>query len=244
MTAKLVAISRFNLPHPIWKERSAQDYRDWLKSRVDLFTRLTVPSFRNCYEKPDVWLIMVDERNEPVSEMLAPLLKGLSVKLVSYNGAQLGVRIQQALADLSYPCQIRTCRIDTDDLIAAGYFAQYRNIKVPESWADKGAVLSYPGGALYDSATERFYISCYPDNPFLCYIENCARPDDMQTVFKTMHTKLIEQSAHVKMLRSFGPMWASVLHGENLANESLRNTVRFELQPTDALERLFGLKRS
>lgn len=236
-----VLISRFNWPHPVWEERGKQAYLDWVQGRVKLFADLTAPSVRNTFGKLDRWLIMIDSRTIDVREELLEITRGLPVKLVEYSGRSLPQSIQIALSDLDFPARVMTCRLDTDDLIGAGLIEGYRAAEITEEEARDGVVLSFPGGAVYSTAEKRFFYTSYPENPFLCYVEDRSAAEDLQTVFMVMHVDMIKKSAHAKMLRGFGPQWVSVVHGDNVANQSLLGGARFSFAETDQLLRYFGM---
>ena len=241
MVDKLILISRFNMPHPIWKERTHEAYAAWIRDRINLFRDLTVRSLRNCYNKPDLWLIMIDDRVINVTEELNEITKGLPVRLVQYSGKRIVPAVQEALSDLDYPLRLITCRTDTDDLLASGIFQGYRNAKVTDEQASNGITLSFPGGAIYDRANDKFYLSSYPENPFLGFLEDVKAPEDMRTVYMSQHTDMINDSASTLSLRSYGPQWASVVHEDNLGNHSLMDVANFAFADTDKIKKLFGI---
>ncbi len=241
--AHFVFISRFNLPHPAWETRSAEAYRDWIANRLKLFSEFTVPSVRNTHGKFDRWLILIDTRVVDIKSDLLEMTKGLPVQIVEYTGHTLVRMIQIALEDLSFPSCVMTCRLDTDDLVGAGIVPGYRAAKVTEKEVQDGIVLSFPGGAIYASDEDRFYYTSYPENPFLCYVEKKNRAEDLHTVYQAMHVDMLDVVSHAKMLRSFGPLWASVVHGENVANQSLMGAARFSFAETKQLKKFFGVKK-
>jgi len=241
MVDKLILISRFNLPHPIWKERTQEAYEAWIRDRIILFRELTARSLRNCYNKPDLWLIMVDDSAVNVTDELSKITKGLPVKFVQYSGKKIVPAVREALSDLDFPLRILTCRADTDDLLASGIFQGYRNVKVTEKQAREGVTLSFSGGATYDQANDKFYLSSYPENPFLGFLEDVSSPEEMRTVYMSQHTEMINDSAHTLPLRSYGPQWASVVHSNNLGNHSLMDVANFAFADTEKLKKLFGI---
>jgi hypothetical protein len=56
-----------------------------------------------------------------------------------------------------------------------------------------------------------------------------------------MHTEISEHVRHQITPRTYYPMWASVVHGGNLANLSLIETNRLSFRETEALHQRFGL---
>lgn len=242
MKTQFVLASRFNWPHKVWDTRSEQAYRDWVQNRLELFRNLTVPSVRNSYGELDRWLIMIDPRIVDIREDLTEMTRGLPVRLVEYKGRDLATSIQMGLSDLDYPARVMTCRLDTDDLIGAGMISGYRAAEITEDEARDGVVLSFPGGAVYSAAEEKFYFSNYPENPFLCYVEECAAAEDIRTVYQAMHVDMLDRSPHARILRAFLPQWASVVHGDNVANQSLLGGARFSYAETDELKAYFGIR--
>lgn len=241
MEHTLVLISRFNLPHRIWADRSAEEYLAWLDARIELFRTLTARSLRNCYDKPDRWLIMVDTRTHDFLDQLAGSVAGLPVTFVPYTGLDLPGSIREALSDLTYPRRVLTCRLDTDDLVNNGFFKRLRGTTISHAEARAGTVISFPGGAIYHRPEDTFYFDSYPNNPFLCYVEEVDRADDLRTVFCTQHIDLIDRSAHAKFLRSFTPFWASTVHDVNLVNQSLQNSMKMALRNKHKLKRQLGI---
>ncbi len=241
MDPQFILVSRFNWPHPIWKTRSAEAYRDWVQGRVKLFADFTAPSVRNGHGQIDRWLILIDTRQVDVRADLAALTRDLPVQFVEYAGHNLVRSVQIALSDLSFPARVMTCRLDTDDLIGASFIQGYRAARISDEEARAGVVLSYPGGAVYAAEEQRFYFSSYPENPFLCYVEDRAAADELQTVYQAMHVDMLDIGAPVKMLRAFRPAWASVVHGDNVANQSLMGAASQPYAQPRKLMRYFGI---
>ena len=241
MEPQFILISRFNWPHPAWNTRTEQEYLDWVQGRLKLFADLTAPSVRNGHGKIDRWLILIDTRKVDIRTELKAITRGLPVQLVEYFGHDLVRSVRGALSDLTFPARVMTCRLDTDDLVGASFVKSYRAAEIDAEEAREGVVLSFPGVAVYAADEQRFYFSSYPENPFLCYVEDRASADDLQTVYRAMHVDMIEVSAHVRMLHTFRPAWASVVHGDNVANQSLMGVARSPFAETRKIMRYFGI---
>ena len=201
-----------------------------------------MPSVRNSYGELDRWIILIDIRAVDIRDELLAITHGLPVQLVNYAGQNIVRTIQIALSDIVYPSQIMTCRVDTDDMIGAGLIKGYRAAEISEEKARDGIVLSFPGGAIFDEMNDVFYFTSYPENPFLCFVEDCNAATDLKTIYAAMHVDMIEHFANNRMLRGFGPQWASVVHDNNIANQSLLGSTRFSYAETDQLKKYFGLR--
>lgn len=239
-----ILVSRFNWPHPKWKGVSPSEYRKWFDYRVKLFLDFTLPSIENCYVKPDVWFLLIDNRLINVKSILSSVLKKCpQVCFIEFSGESLIPSIQNALKSLKFPLEVRMTRMDSDDLVASDFFSRIKNVDVLKSDAEDGIVISFPGGCNYVAAEEAFYFSAYPDNPFLTYVEFLESPLQAKTVFFKMHTELCASVSIVRSERSFHPMWASVIHDQNTANDSLARTNKVSLSETRWLRKKFGILR-
>ena len=172
------------------------------------------------------------------------LLAGLPYRLVRYRGKPITEAIRDEIRDETYPMQLCTCRIDTDDLVASGYFARMRSAKLSSQAAAEGAVISFPGGCIYNAAEGAFYFSSYPANPFLGYLETLQSPEEFKGVYQAMHVDMLEVVPHVVALRGERPFWASVVHEHNLENDSLVALQAVQMSPVKDLKRLFGISET
>jgi hypothetical protein len=134
-------------------------------------------------------------------------------------------------------------RLDSDDLIASDFFARLKAVRCDDGEAEKGLVVSFPGGCNYLASENTFYYSAYPDNPFISLIEDIDDAAEARTVYWRMHTEMFRAGFHSHFVRSFYPMWASVLHGATTQNQSLSKTNQVQLCCSNALIRRFGLGR-
>ncbi|MEL7487623.1 MAG: glycosyltransferase [Pseudomonadota bacterium] len=236
-----ILISRFNWPHAVWKNNYDAAYQDWIDVRFELLRRYTAKSARNFVRQPDLWLVLASDYAHNVVERLQTELWGLPYRLVLWSGKSEVDSIRDALSDLSFPSEVRTTRLDTDDLIASDYFLRLDQLQLPGDQVERGVAISCPGGSIYLENQNHFYFSSYPENPFLTYAEHVRSASELKTVHWTQHTTLIDDATHAKFIRSYHPMWASVVHNHNLGNQSLVDVCRFPSGDRAAHFSRFGL---
>ncbi len=236
-------VSRFNWPHPVWSERSSADYEIWLESRFELLERFTIPSLRNCYQKPSVWIILVSDVATDLLNRLerSAQIAGIPVHLQRYTGKSIDQSIRDAVSNYATEGEIWTTRLDTDDLVSADIFARLRSTNAPEL-RERGAIaFSFPGGCNFDLLDNNFYYSSFAENPFLTLAEEVDRLQDLKTVMFKSHVELPACVGRFICLRSFQPMWASVIHDLNIGNQSLRKTNKSQIIPNKLLRQRFGI---
>jgi hypothetical protein len=237
-----ILATRFSWPHPIWQSRSKGEYLSWIERRFELFERYTARSVANCYIKPDYWVLLIGENQGDISSRLQNMLSHLdcNVIIAPYFGASLSLTIMQSLKDLEYPARIVTSNLDADDMISSDFFAVLKSI----CFLNHGnTAVSFCSGANYMVEDGTFYLSSYPGNPFLSLYETCRGPHDAQTVYFKMHTELMSFVKHMILPRSYYPMWASVIHENNLANRSLIETNRISFSENTLLNKRFGISQ-
>jgi len=237
-------ITRFSWPHPSWDGKPKEEYENWLLERLSLFSEYTLKSLQNCYVKPTHWLILVNENHS--SDFLASLTEMLNTytghwHIIPFPNLNLADTTKEFAKQFKYPSEILTTNLDADDLISSDFFAHFASLKFDQVKVKEGIGISYPGGSNYVPESKKFYLSTYPDNPFLTYAELVNDPSELKTVFFKMHTELLSFSPNELYLRSYYPMWSSVIHGGNLANNSLLETNRIELGNEDEIRKKFGI---
>lgn len=239
---KTVLVTRFNWPHPKWQTYSSSTYVNWLRERIDAFSKFTLPSIRNCHLKPDDWFILINP-NVPVDifGILTTLLHGLNFSIICYDGRGLRDSIKDELRKFEYPLEILMTRMDSDDLVSSDFFARLKSLEFSNENLKRPTVISFPGGCNFVPDTNQFFYSAYPDNPFLTLAEKISTPDQASTVFCRMHTELINGEVNIRFLRSFHPMWASVIHDATTENSSLLQTNQVLLSNLEKLRAKFGL---
>lgn len=238
-----VLISRFSWPHPIWNDKTADQYSVWLSRRFELFQKYTIQSVRNLNKKPDLWMIMLGNHSPTVIDQLHSLLNDVGVKyqLIIFSNVSLVNSLKKAFSQFEAPCEIWSTRLDTDDLIACDYFTRIASMDISGEILKDGCGISFPGGVNYLANSDEFFYTAYPDNPFLTYAEIMGESGNLKTVYFSMHTDLLKKVRHVAYLRSHYPMWASVIHDSNIANNSLVETCRIRLLDVGEVKARFGV---
>jgi hypothetical protein len=238
----LILATRFSWPHPIWETRSSEDYEQWVEERLQLFERYTARSVANCYSKPDYWVLLIGSHHQHIRRRLESILQhtGCRTVFAPYIGVGLGLTSMLACEDIAYPCRVITTNLDADDLVATDFFDVLRNLTYPSSG---NATVSFASGCNYMPDENTYYHSSYPNNPFLSLYEDIRGAHEAQTIYFRMHTEISEHVRHHITPRTYYPMWASVVHGGNLANLSLIETNRLSFRDTEALHQRFGLLR-
>lgn len=237
-------VSRFNLPHPTWASRSKDEYKEWLAIRLSLFQSYTLASYRNCYKKPDYWLILVDDSTFDVSSMLLSVVENDSrIVCLPCLGRTADNIVRDFLKDnfsaTGDGCfQVMTTRLDTDDLISSSFFARLDAVKDISSLGL--SVISFSGGCVYYKGD--FYYQSYPENPFLTLYENLKSLELYTGVYSKMHTELSSHIGRAIYLRSSFPMWGAVVHENNEANDSLIELCDLKIDNALLLRKKFGMK--
>lgn len=237
-------ISRFNWPHRNWSNQSRQAYEIWLDRRLQVFKSVTVRSIQNCYVKPDLWLILGADDPVDIGATIehAANASGVRIRFCAYSGQSMTNTIREALhEELTRPREIMTTRMDTDDVVSSDFFARLRTVTVDRDRAVRKVGVTFPGGANIDMTSGDFFYSAYPNNPFISLIEHPTHPEEFESVMSFSHVDL-NILPSVIHLRSFHPMWASCIHDDNLANQSLSATNRQPLLRQPALLQRFGLQ--
>lgn len=236
-------VSRFNCPNPVWKNKSREEYVQWLHTRLDLFERYTFKSYQNLNTKPDWWILLIDK--EKLDDKAWNRLSNLSeenCKLVQFR-SNIRKSILEDLVDTygveNFPREVRTTRLDTDDLISKDFFDKINSVVLEKNTSQ--LLVSFPGGANYDSETGLFYYSSYPENPFITLCQKNKTPDEFKCVYDQMHTVYYKVAQKNLYLRSPTPMWCSVIHGNNFRNHNLKRTNKIALAFESHSHSIFGL---
>jgi len=240
----VLLLTRFSWPHPFWKDRSEAEYQAWLAARLILLRDYPVRSLRNAWKKPDMWLVLAQDHGEKFNAALCSAIAAAETpyKILLYAGTEIKNTVSDYLTASPFAGISRICtvRLDSDDLLAADYFARIETAlgKVKNEQCDLG--LSFPGGCILDVGRKKIYYSCYPDNPFIGLVETPNPDGSIATVFRKMHTELMQDVPRALYLRSNQPVWCSVVHGGNVANQSLLEGNLTPLADLAGLLRRFG----
>ena len=240
----ILLLTRFSWPHPIWRDRSKAEFQAWLATRILLLRHYPVRSIRNAYIKPNMWLILAQDHEPDFNVGLEATAEaaGVPFTVLRYSGKDIQRTVSDYLIESSFVRSERICtlRLDSDDLVGADYFARIQTVLAKEQNEARDLGISFPGGCTYDASLNQFYYSCYPDNPFIGLVENLDPNIGITTVFRKMHTELLQTLPRTLYLRSDQPIWCSVVHGGNVANESLLKSNPTPLSHRNELLRRFG----
>ncbi|MGK7894650.1 MAG: glycosyltransferase [Xenococcus sp. (in: cyanobacteria)] len=208
-------VSRFNCPHRVWNDRTLEEYNNWLQLRLDLFSRYTLKSYKNLDTKPDSWILLVqrEKLSNQILDELCGLLKGEAYQLVECSSSireSILKYLENTYNEDDFPEEIRTTRLDTDDLISRDFFDQINSVVLEEDTNE--LLISFPGGANYDVNTGLFYYLCYPDNSFLTLCQKISKLSDFKCVYDEKHLtfhKVVQKNLYMV---SFFPMWCWDIH--------------------------------
>ncbi|KPK56386.1 MAG: hypothetical protein AMS22_01395 [Thiotrichales bacterium SG8_50] len=189
-------------------------------------------------------MLLVDRCEFEFLPRLEEIVHELPFKFVFFSGGDIQASLTQLVASFDFPMTLYTTRLDTDDLLASDYFARIGGVSIGLHEANERVVLSFPGGANYSVREDSFYYSSYPENPFLTMVERLHSAKELRGVYWKMHTELAVHVPHVRYLRSYHPMWASVIHDHNTSNESLTATNKVKLADGDFLKKKFGMAQN
>lgn len=213
-------MTRFNLPH---HPDMAAPSDEWLRERLDLFHRFTVPSLASQTVRPAGWMVVC--RDDSPEWFRDELAMSDDVYEPVYISGQLtpeaaGHLVQERRGGADH---VITTRIDNDDAISRDFVEL-----VQRSFrAQEFEFVNLTTGAQWDGT--HLYVMPYPRNAFISLIEkpNGEHPRTVwldQHGYLDRHGLVQEVSAH--------PAWVQVVHGANLGNrvEGIRSP-RSAVQP-------------
>lgn len=206
-----VVITRFN----VGLDATTSSGEAWLRNRLDLFERFTLPSMASQTVPCDAWLIFCDDGAGSPDWFLKEFEQllgsaGSVAKIVlepTFDWSHIAPHVKDLLPE---ECILLTTRIDNDDAIARDYFESIR-----AAVRGRREFINFSVGVQY--ADGRVYRRPDPYNPFITLVESidsAAMPD---TVWKVRHDRAFDL-ADVRQVRA-APMWLANIHGGNLAQE-------------------------
>lgn len=219
-----VILTRFNLPTP-GPESLIRAQDGWLRNRVALFERYTVPSLRQQTMREFRWIVYLDaESPQWLRDRIDPLVaEGLLVALyrerVDWQDVAVDAReLTGATADL-----LLTTNLDNDDAVAVDFVERLHAAAA----VNAPAALFLRRGLIVQAS--QVYLRDDPDNAFCSVAEAWSDP---QTAWRDWHTLL---HTHFRSVNVPGePGWLQVIHGQNVSNK-----VHGALTSPDAYRGLF-----
>jgi hypothetical protein len=202
-------LTRFNVRNRYYRGDPGDE---WLRSRLQLFERYTVPSFRAQTTRGFRWLVLVDsESPQWFRDELAVIGAGLfeSVDVLGAFNASVASRIVSERLTAPW---VLTTRVDNDDAVARDFIATIQTAWRPGTGSH---FINLVTGA--QLAEGRLYRRPYTQNPFVTLSEQ-ATTQGPETVFVRRHYE-VGLHAPVANIRSSHPLWLQVLHGGNVLTE-------------------------
>lgn len=201
-----VLLTRFNVA---LNDSRAAPTEDWLRDRLDLFTRFTLPSMLAQTVPPDSWLILCDDASPAwFRERLDDVLPAWA-QTVWFEGPLDKGRLSREVARRAGGGPVITTRLDNDDCVARDFIATIQE----HSAARDRYFVNFTVGAQYQSG--RFYHRLDPSNAFISLVEP-ASDEPPRTVFLDTHNRLNRHGRIVQVHTH--PMWLQMVHGRNVAN--------------------------
>jgi hypothetical protein len=201
-------MTRFNIRY---NEHAPVATDEWLRSRLALFTRYTLPSMIGQTATFARWLVICDIQSPDwfKREIRALLPEPFeAVWLSGFFGPQAAADLVQARRDPDVRHLITT-RIDNDDAIARDFLA----IVQGEFRGQEFRFVNLTNGAQWDGTS--MYSLSYRSNAFISLIEEVG-VNGPRTVWLDEHGRLGQYGPVTELTTH--PAWIQVLHGVNLGN--------------------------
>ena len=173
---------------------------EWLRVRLALFERFTVPSIESQDVPPDRWIVFVDV--DSPDWLVSRLETAADIERVT--GVFTPAIASEAVG--SYDSKLITTRLDCDDAIARDYVGR---VQAEATNLESGFINFKHGLQL---AGDRLYRRSDPSNAFISRVEQ----PPFETVFALGHSLVIERYP-VRQV-SAPPCWLQVIHDANLAS--------------------------
>ncbi|MFC7788630.1 glycosyltransferase [Microbacterium sp. MAHUQ-60] len=211
-TFRHVLITRFNVEISYASPgRGIED--DWLRNRIEVFDRITVPSVQSQTAPLDAWMVFLNAQspawfraNIEEREYLTP---------VWIDGPLLDGRIPEELAALGFADRefLITSRVDNDDALSRDYVATVQR----QFARQERLFVEFPNGIEY--ANGDYYRKRWRSNPFLSLIERTGPQVD--TVICRPHTEV--RRAEPTLTLWDHEMWMQNSHPLSATSPRVRN---------------------
>lgn len=209
MALEHLLITRFSVR---WDEGASAPDDEWLRERVAIFRRYTLPSVLGQTQPPDAWVLLCSPRPQWLRDEFAAMQEEAAwIRPVETDEHFSPALVRDVVKDALPPGadRILTTRIDNDDVIAEDYLAAVR----AEAGDDYEGFINFTKGL--QLADRKLYWRSDPLNPFISLAEPVG---ELRTVFVDWHNHL-DRYGPVRQV-STRPMWIQVVHGGNLANRA------------------------
>lgn len=195
-----------------WDEGASPPEDEWLRERVAIFRRYTLPSVLRQSQPPDAWILLCSPAPQWLRDEFAAMQKEAAwIRPVETDEHFSPELARDVVKDALSPAadRVLTTRIDNDDVIAEDYLAAVR----AEAGDDYEGFINFTKGL--QLADRKLYWRSDPSNPFISLAEPVG---ELRTVFVDWHVHL-DKHGPVRQV-STRPMWIQVVHGSNIANRA------------------------
>lgn len=209
MTIDHVLLTRFNLPSQ-GPESLIRAKDGWLKRRIELFERYTIPSIAAQTVSDFHWIVYVDpESPQWLLDRLRPhITSGVFTPIFREEATWREVGADARQLTGAHGSLLITTNLDNDDALAADFMERIQGLALPGEtralFLERGLIVR----------RERAYLRRDPDNAF-CSVAEPWSPQPA-TAWRDWHILLRN---HMPVIASAGaPGWLQVVHGENVSN--------------------------
>lgn len=204
MSDSHILLTRFNLK--FWERPEPSDV--WLRQRLDVFRRYTVPSVQSQTTMPDAWLVFCGKMPTWLCDEFEAIRAGIPILRVrSLSEAFFREIAATVAAEIpSGVDRLITTRLDSDDVIACDYLDAVR--VAAEDRSD--VFVNFTHGLQLSRG--RLYRISDLSNSFISLVEPAESP---KTVFVDGHQQLGRYGPIVQIPDP--AMWIQVVHGANTA---------------------------
>lgn len=196
----------------------AKRQEEWMRDRLELFKRFTLPSVLSQTHPPYKWVLFIDRATDPEQHRL------LWDEIYKFNFINIGLTDSQSIIQdaRKYVNLFRrnnyvvTTRLDNDDAIHKLFFEKIEEqVKNPPKYSQFHFIVNFDWGIVYNPKTWDIRISRQGSNPFISKIE---KGSDIQTVWGFKHTEASRYGQMIRLGEESTPMWIQTVHGKNVSN--------------------------
>lgn len=203
-----VILTRFNLPTP-GPESLVRAREGWLRERIDLFERYTVPSVARQSVQDFRWIVYLDPESPSwLVERLAPHIEsGLFTPLYRESVTWQNVAADVRALSGARRSLLLTTNLDNDDAVAGDFVERLQRL----ARVHRHAALFLGRGLI--AHDDEVYLRRDDENAFCSVVESWDAP---QTAWRDWHTLL---HTHFSVVTDGGrPAWLQVVHRGNVSN--------------------------
>lgn len=204
-----VIVTRFNLP-TAGPESLIRAQDGWLRNRVELFRRYTVPSIRSQTLKSFSWIVYLDRESPSwLRSVIDPLAdEGLLIPLYRETVTWSDLAVDAREVTGARGNQLLTTNLDNDDAVAIDFVSRLQSL----ARKNPSAAIFIVNG-LIRSGT-KLYAHRAKSNAFCSVSEPWSAP---QTAWRDWHTHLGNHFPAINVVSE--PAWLQVIHGQNVSNQ-------------------------